>query len=207
MLFQSTGYLTLGAMGVELPRLGNQFRVAAPANTYRCRDGLDPRRRAARRALAPPRARCSAAPSSADDPRYATALARIARRDEVDALLARLARASAPVAEALAALLGARAFPRRPCAATPRPPPTRTCARATCSRRSSAAARAFRSPGPRRSSRARPLRVAPRRARARRRHATDPCAGSSASRDERARARCAAAGVVAGPLAVGRSRD
>ena len=40
MLFQSTGYLTLGALGVALPRLGNQFRIAAPANTYRCRDGL-----------------------------------------------------------------------------------------------------------------------------------------------------------------------
>ena len=31
MLFQSTGYLTLGALGVELPRLGNEFRIAAPA--------------------------------------------------------------------------------------------------------------------------------------------------------------------------------
>ena len=26
MLFQSTGYLTLGAMGADLPRLGNSFR-------------------------------------------------------------------------------------------------------------------------------------------------------------------------------------
>ena len=40
MLFQSTGYLTLAAMGVDLPRLGNEFRIAAPANTYHCRDGL-----------------------------------------------------------------------------------------------------------------------------------------------------------------------
>ena len=39
MLFQSTGYLTLGALGVDLPRLGNEFRIAAPANTYHCRDG------------------------------------------------------------------------------------------------------------------------------------------------------------------------
>jgi crotonobetainyl-CoA:carnitine CoA-transferase CaiB-like acyl-CoA transferase len=31
MLFQSTGYLTLGAMDVPLPRLGNEFRIAAPA--------------------------------------------------------------------------------------------------------------------------------------------------------------------------------
>jgi len=40
ILFQSTGFLTLAAMGVELPRLGNQFRVAAPANSYVCSDGV-----------------------------------------------------------------------------------------------------------------------------------------------------------------------
>ena len=39
MLFQTTGYLTLGALGVALPRMGNEFRIAAPANTYLCRDG------------------------------------------------------------------------------------------------------------------------------------------------------------------------
>ena len=39
MLFQTTGYLTLGALGVALPRMGNEFRIAAPANTYQCRDG------------------------------------------------------------------------------------------------------------------------------------------------------------------------
>ena len=39
MLFQTTGYLTLGALGVALPRMGNEFRIAAPANTYHCRDG------------------------------------------------------------------------------------------------------------------------------------------------------------------------
>jgi len=39
MWFQTPGYLTLGALGQPLPRLGNQFRVAAPANVYRCADG------------------------------------------------------------------------------------------------------------------------------------------------------------------------
>lgn len=87
MLFQSTGYLTLGAMGVELPRLGNEFRIAAPARTYRCRDGrvmagvlLDSHWK--RLAVLIGR------PELADHPDYATAPARIARRAEVNTLLA-----------------------------------------------------------------------------------------------------------------------
>jgi formyl-CoA transferase len=87
MLFQSTGYLTLGALGVDLPRLGNEFRIAAPARTYACRDGrvmagvlLDSHwKRLARRI---------GRPELADDPRFATAPERIARRAEVDGLLA-----------------------------------------------------------------------------------------------------------------------
>jgi len=105
MLFQSTGYLTLAAMGAPLPRLGNQFRVAAPANTYRTRDGsilagvlLD----AHWRRLADLLGRAELG----TDPRYATALARIERRAEVDALLADWARERTN-AEALAALRAA----------------------------------------------------------------------------------------------------
>ena len=86
MLFQSTGYLTLGAMGVDLPRLGNEFRIAAPARIYRCRDGhvmagvlLD----AHWKRLAGLLGR----PELADDPGYATTAARIARRTEVDDLV------------------------------------------------------------------------------------------------------------------------
>jgi formyl-CoA transferase len=85
--FQSTGYLTLAAMGVDLPRLGNQFRIAAPANTYVCRDGrimagvlLDAHWK--RLAVSIGRAEL------ADHPDYATAAARIARRAEVDGLVA-----------------------------------------------------------------------------------------------------------------------
>jgi len=87
LLFQSTGYLTLGALGVDLPRLGNQFRIAAPANSYRCRDGhilagvlLDSHWKR----LAPLLGR----PELADDPDYANAPARLQRRSEVDGLLA-----------------------------------------------------------------------------------------------------------------------
>ena len=86
MLFQSTGYLTLGAMGVELPRLGNEFRIAAPANSYRCRDGrvmsgvlLDAHWRRLASAIG--------RPELAEHPDYATATARIARRAEVDGML------------------------------------------------------------------------------------------------------------------------
>jgi len=111
MLFQSTGFLTLGAMGVDLPRLGNQFRIAAPANAYRCRDGLifigillD----AQWRRLAALIGRSELA----TDPRYATGLARIAHRDDVDELAAEWAR-ERNAGEALAALY-AQSIPAAP---------------------------------------------------------------------------------------------
>ena len=87
MLFQTPGYLTLGALGAPLPRLGNQFRVAAPANVYRCLDGslmagvlLDSHWRIL--------ARLVGRPELADDPSYASVAARLARRDAVDQLVA-----------------------------------------------------------------------------------------------------------------------
>jgi len=105
MLFQSTGYLMLGALGVPLPRLGNQFRIAAPANTYRCRDGhilagvlLD----AHWRRLAP----LVGHPEAVGDPRYATAQERIRRRAEVDGWLAAWA-STRRCEEALGALVAA----------------------------------------------------------------------------------------------------
>jgi formyl-CoA transferase len=103
--FQSTGYLTLGALGVELPRLGNEFRIAAPANVYRCRDGLvmagvllDSQWKK----LAPLLGR----PELAEHPDYATTAARLARRAEGDGWLAQFA-AARSLAEALAELAGA----------------------------------------------------------------------------------------------------
>jgi formyl-CoA transferase len=102
LLFQSNGYLTLGALGAPLPRLGNEFRIAAPANTYLCRDGrimagvlLDTQWRR----LAPVLGR----PELATHPGYATVAARIERRREVDGLLRDWA-ATLDVAQALAAL-------------------------------------------------------------------------------------------------------
>ena len=87
LVFQSNGYLTLGAMGVDLPRLGNQFRVAAPANTYTCLDGLvmagvllDTHWKTLADVLGHP--------ELADHPDYATTAARIERREHVDTMVA-----------------------------------------------------------------------------------------------------------------------
>jgi formyl-CoA transferase len=105
MLFQSTGFLTLGALGVPLPRTGNEFRIAAPARVYPCRDGslmcgvvLDAQWRRLMDLIG--------RPELADDPRYATNVARIERRAEVDALLADWI-APRSVAEATEQLLAA----------------------------------------------------------------------------------------------------
>ncbi len=87
LLFQSNGYLTLGALGVPMPRMGSQFVVAAPADVYRCEDGwvmagvlLDSHWKIL--------ARVMERPELADDPRYATTAERVSRRSEVNDLLA-----------------------------------------------------------------------------------------------------------------------
>lgn len=102
LLFQSTGYLTLGAMGVPLERLGNEFRVAAPANAYHCRDGrimagvlLDSHWQRLAEVIG--------RPELARHPDFATTPARISRRAEVDTLVANWA-AQHSVEEALAIL-------------------------------------------------------------------------------------------------------
>jgi len=87
MLFQSDGYLTLGALGVDLPRLGNEYRVAAPARIYPCRDGtlmagvLLDRHWVKLCAVI-------GEPELAEDPRFATVEARLQHRREVDGAVA-----------------------------------------------------------------------------------------------------------------------
>jgi formyl-CoA transferase len=113
MLFQSTGYLTLGAMGVELPRMGNQFRIAAPARTYPCRDG-----QVMAGVLTDAHWKRLAAlidrPELADDPGYATTAARVARRETVDTLLGDwLAERSVDEAEAAFVAVGLPIAPVR----------------------------------------------------------------------------------------------
>jgi formyl-CoA transferase len=105
LLFQSNGYLTLGALGETLPRLGNAFRIAAPAGAYRCRDGtlsMGDLSDAHWKVLAELIGRRELA----DDPGYATTTPRLARRETVDGLV-RDWLAERSVAEAEAALVEA----------------------------------------------------------------------------------------------------
>jgi formyl-CoA transferase len=105
MLFQTTGYLTLGALGVALPRMGNEFRIAAPANTYECRDGriligvlLDSQWARLARLLG--------RPELASAPGYATIPERLESRAAVNGLTAAWAR-ELTVEAALTALVAA----------------------------------------------------------------------------------------------------
>ncbi len=105
MLFQTTGYLTLGALGVALPRMGNEFRIAAPANTYECRDGriligvlLDTQWARLANLLG--------RPELASAPGYATIPERLENRAAVNGLAAAWAR-ELTVEAALAALVAA----------------------------------------------------------------------------------------------------
>ena len=87
MLFQSDGYLTLGALDVALPRLGNEYRVAAPARIYECRDGT----LMAGVLLDTHWVKLCAVigePELAEDPRFATVEARLRHRREVDGAVA-----------------------------------------------------------------------------------------------------------------------
>jgi formyl-CoA transferase len=88
LLFQSNGYPMLAALGVPLPRMGSQFVVAAPAGVFRCRDGyvmagvlLDSHWKILARAIG--------RPELADHPDYATTPARLQRRAELQAMLAK----------------------------------------------------------------------------------------------------------------------
>ncbi len=86
ILFQSNGLLTLGALGVEPTRMGNEFGFATPANVYDCVDGavyvailLDSHWQA----LAP----ILGEPDLADHPSFATREARSENRDACNIML------------------------------------------------------------------------------------------------------------------------
>ncbi len=87
MLFQSDGYLTLGAMDLELKRWGNEIPFSVPTNTYQCRDGLvmagvllDTHWKVM--------ARMAGRPDLADDAGLATIPGRMSHRGECDAMFA-----------------------------------------------------------------------------------------------------------------------
>ena len=100
VLFQSNGMLTLGAIGLPLPRLGNGSMLSAPVDVYDCSDGqiflgvlLDSHWRTF--------ARLMGRPELADDPRFATATARLRNKRECDRVTAQWAGART-VAEVVA---------------------------------------------------------------------------------------------------------
>jgi formyl-CoA transferase len=88
MLFQSNGYLTLGALGVGIPRMGNEFTFSIPTNSFHCRDGmvmlgtlLDTHWRVL--------ARMVGRPDLAADPTYGSIPGRIKHRAECNAIAAK----------------------------------------------------------------------------------------------------------------------
>jgi formyl-CoA transferase len=83
----STGQPTLAAAGLPTPRLGNTYPFGAPANVYHCRDGW----LYAGALLDTQWVKLSALlgrPELGRHPDYATIPARVARRDELDQLMA-----------------------------------------------------------------------------------------------------------------------
>ena len=87
IIYQSNGYLTLGATGDALERWGSEVRVCAPTNCYQCADGhvflaliLDSHWVRLTEVLG--------CPELGRDPRYLTNEDRVAHRDEVDSLVA-----------------------------------------------------------------------------------------------------------------------
>jgi formyl-CoA transferase len=106
LLYQSNGYPMLAALGVPLPRMGSQFVVAAPAGVYRCQDGyvmlgvlLD----AHWRVLAGLLGR----PELAEHPDFATGMARVQRRAQLQSLVSPWA-AERAVADVVRELVAAR---------------------------------------------------------------------------------------------------
>jgi formyl-CoA transferase len=86
VLFQSNGYLTLGAIGHPLRRMGNDSLFTAPIEAFSCRDGeifvavlLDSHWRVL--------ARLMGRPELGEHPNFATAAARVARRAETNHLV------------------------------------------------------------------------------------------------------------------------
>jgi len=87
LLFQSNGFLTLGAMGAQLPRWGNEYSFATPGNVYACRDGhvyvavlLDSHWKAL--------ARLMNRDDLANDPEYTVLANRLHHRTEVNTIVA-----------------------------------------------------------------------------------------------------------------------
>ena len=87
MIFQSNGFLTIGATDIPMPRWGNEFPFAVPCSMFECKDGhvylgilLDAHWKIL--------ARLMGRADLAEDPNYAVLANRLQRRDEINALVA-----------------------------------------------------------------------------------------------------------------------
>jgi formyl-CoA transferase len=105
LLFQSDGYLTLGALGVDQPRWGNEYPFAVPANVFEAKDGslylgvlLDTHWKVL--------AGVVGRPELADDDGHATIPGRLARRAAINAVVSDWA-AARTVSEITGTLLAA----------------------------------------------------------------------------------------------------
>jgi formyl-CoA transferase len=87
ILFQSSGFLTLGAMDVPLARMGNQVAPTAPCNTYQCADGGYVYIAIALDAHWKKLTSLMGRPELADDPDFASNDARVANRRRTDEVL------------------------------------------------------------------------------------------------------------------------
>jgi len=106
MLFQSDGFLTMGAMGVDYPRYGNEYCFAAPANVFEAKDGpvflgvlLDSHWKVLAGVIGRP-------DLAGDEAGYTTIPGRLADRDAINAMVAEWA-ATRTVAEIIGILHGA----------------------------------------------------------------------------------------------------
>jgi formyl-CoA transferase len=88
LLFQCDGLPTLGALGIDPQRMGNQFGFAIPANIYRCKDGRSVYMGVVLDAHWKILAEVIGMPELADDPGFATIPARAANREACDAMAA-----------------------------------------------------------------------------------------------------------------------
>jgi formyl-CoA transferase len=88
ILYQSSGFPTLAAMGYEFTRLGNEVLPSVPANSYRCADGLDVYLGVALDSHWKVLCRIIGREELADDERFSTADRRVANRNEANAALA-----------------------------------------------------------------------------------------------------------------------
>jgi formyl-CoA transferase len=87
LLYQSNGFLMLGALGLPNPRMGNEYAFIAPGNSFACKDGmvwvgvlLNPHWRVL--------AGLIGRSELADHPDYASPQARLERRAELNGLIA-----------------------------------------------------------------------------------------------------------------------